>query len=180
MGNVLEHSAGMRRVVGGDQSELERFLSDRIPAPSTWSSAIARPTCLSGRTGADFLARTREQAPSSARRTDRVPVLLPIITKAKFQDIAYSGRSRHGSTNCAAIAGNHRPLFEYIERRLATRGRHDQTVPGDLETRGKEALGIRVTRLVRQVNEEGTTRPHSLDNGDGLRKAQVRRVATRS
>ena len=47
-------------------------------------------------------------------------------------------------------------------------GRYDEAVPGDLHTRRKEALGIDVTRLVRQMNQVGAARPHGLDDVDGL------------
>ena len=49
-------------------------------------------------------------------------------------------------------------------------GRYDETVPGDLDTWRKEALGIGMTRLVRQMNQVGATRPHSFDDVDCLRK----------
>jgi hypothetical protein len=41
MANVLEHTAGMRRVVRGDKGNLHRRDPGGIPVPSTWSRAIA-------------------------------------------------------------------------------------------------------------------------------------------
>ena len=61
-----------------------------------------------------------------------------------------------------------RGVIGRIEPRLAVVGANDQAVPGDLDTRGEEALGVGVTRLVREVNQEGATRPHELNNFNGF------------
>src|SRR5215212_5691482 len=112
---MLEHPARMRRIVRGDQSDLHRPEPDRIPPPSIWSKAIARPMCLSARTSADFIKGTPGQASPRSRCSDKAPVLLPIITKAEFVDRPCSGRCGSGPEIFREVTGNPMSRFELPE-----------------------------------------------------------------
>src|SRR5918997_1570117 len=154
----------MRRVVRGDQGDLHRPEPDRIAAPSTWSRAIARPMCLSGRTRANIIAKTRVQAWLGSRRTDKAPRAPADHNKGWGAGNCVCGCSRVGTNLLRAVAGKRSPLFERTELRLAGVSPDDEAVPGNLNAVGEEALRLVVTRLVRQVNQVGVARPGGLND----------------